>query len=79
MKKFWAFLSQPQNLAVFIALAGALAFLWKEVLAPKPKPPAAPSAAIVQQATTSGGSAGTAVNAAGSARVIVNQSDPPNK
>lgn len=70
MKNVWLFLRQPRNLAVFVALAGGLGFLWKEIIAPKPfNPETAP--AIVQQATTS---SGTAVNATGQAQVMVGES-----
>ena len=67
MKRVWAFLSQPQNLAVFIALAGGLGFLWKEVVAPKSHPDVSASVpAVNQQASADGG---TAINAAGQAQV----------
>lgn len=67
MKRVWAFLRQPQNLAVFAALASGLGFLWKEVGAPKPHPDVSASApAVNQQANANGG---TAINAAGQAQV----------
>lgn len=67
MKRVWAFLSQPQNLAILVALAGGLGFLWKEVVAPKLHPNVeASTSAVNQQAIANGG---TAINAAGQAQV----------
>lgn len=63
----WKFVSKPTNLAVFIALAGGIAFLWDK-FEPKPAP-----ADAGQRATASGGAA---VNATGAAQVIIGTSGP---
>jgi hypothetical protein len=71
MKRVWAFLSQPQNLAIVAALAGGLGFLWKEVAAPRLNPIAevpVVTPAVSQQATAVGGSA---INATGQAKVVI--------
>lgn len=65
----WKFVSKPANLAVFIALASGIAYLWDK-FEPKPKPKPATTAAG-QQATASGG---PAVNATGAAQVIIGSS-----
>ena len=63
----WKFVSKPTNLAVFIALAGGIAFLWNK-FEPKPAPADAGQRAIA--------TGGAAVNATGAAQVIIGTSDP---
>ena len=44
MKRVWKFISQPQNLAVLIAIGGLLSFLYTHFLAPTPLATAQPTA-----------------------------------
>nr|WP_315428516.1 hypothetical protein [uncultured Albidiferax sp.] len=74
MKKIWAFVSQPQNLAVLVALAGGLGFLWKDILATKPPPKMEMPPSVAQQATANDG---IAINASGSAQVVVGHPPAP--
>ena len=69
MRKLWAFLSDPKNLAALTALAGALAFLWNK-LETKPHPAAPSRAAVATQQAQAGGS-GHAINAAGGSVVSI--------
>jgi hypothetical protein len=74
MKKLWEFLSAPQNLAIVVALAAALGFLWKEVIGPKyftAQPAVVPKQVHVgttQYATSEGGNA---INATDDSRVVI--------
>jgi hypothetical protein len=76
MGRIWTFLKEPQNLAVIVALAGGLGFLWKEVIAPKPAVALSTVAVSAprQQATAAGG---VAVSAAGQAQVNVENTLTP--
>ena len=73
VKAIWRFVTKPQNLAVLVAIAGALGFLWKEILAPELFPKEQPVATAGGQiAVALNGS--TAVNAKDQA--VVHQGDP---
>lgn len=87
MRKIWQFFSKPQNLAILVALAGGLGFLWTQVIAPilstpdgpsvvSPEPKVAP-APIHQNAQA--GSGGLAINATGEAKVTTNQNNGDKK
>lgn len=67
MKKLWAFICTPQNLAVLAALGAGLGFLWKEVI-PHKEPAKIEAPAAAQTATASNGNA---VNASGSSQVHI--------
>ena len=78
-RRLWLFLRNPRNLAILVALGGAIGFLWKEIAAPALNKPAvvvapAPVVPPAQVATATEG--GVAVNASGEAHVSVN-SPPP--
>lgn len=75
MKELWEFVSQPQNLAVLVAVAGGIGFVWTKVWPSKPPPKADTCPTATQQAEA--GSGGVAVNAADSARVTVQHNKPP--
>lgn len=68
MKKFWDFISAPQNLAVLVALGGGLGFLWKEVITHKEPPPTVEAPAAPQTAIATNG---TAVIANGASQVNI--------
>lgn len=63
MKSIWRFVTKPQNLAVIVAIAGALGFIWKEIVAPRifPKEPLIATMPTGQSAIADNG--GTAINA----------------
>lgn len=67
VKKLWAFISTPQNLAVLAALGAGLGFLWKEVI-PHKEPAKIEAPAPAQTATTNNGNA---VNASGSSQAHI--------
>jgi len=68
MKKLWKFVSTPRNLAVLVALGGALGFLITQVLLPRRDPSHPADAGASQEARADGG---TAINASGQSQVGV--------
>ena len=81
MRKIWNFLRAPQNLALIIALAGGIGWVWHEYKGQKPVEPPKPEIAapvtppiatgnVIQNATSNG--SGPAINAAPGATVINN-------
>ena len=80
MNKVWAFVSEPKNLAVIMAVAGGLGFVVKEVVSPKaPSPTAVAAAPAPVPAPTQNAfsGSGNAINAAGSSQVqVTNQAAP---
>lgn len=65
MKRVWKFISQPQNLAVLIAIGGLLSFLFTHFLTPAPPASARPPAA---------GAAGAASATTGDHGVVIQNS-----
>ena len=76
MNKLWAFVSEPKNLAVMMALAGGLGFVFKEWVLPKP--PSAPTTAATAPTPTQNAfsESGNAINASGGAQVQVTTMPP---
>lgn len=70
MKNLWHFLRDPKNLAVLVALAGGIGFVWDK-FASKDSEPAA-SQPLNSQNQTANVQNGPGVNASGNAQVIIN-------
>ena len=69
MKKFWAFLRDPKNLAVIALLGGGVGWLWSEMKPAKSAdPPVITNSVIVNQ--NAAAENGDAINAAPGAVVI---------
>ena len=79
MQKIWNFLRAPQNLALIIAIAGGVGWVWQQNKPVKPPTPsiAAPvtppitTGNVIQNATSNG--SGDAITAAPGATVITNK------
>ncbi len=69
--RMWKFLSVPANLAICVFFAGGIAWAVKEVAQPLMAKKAVPVGTVDQRANAVGGSA---INAADSARVLINSS-----
>jgi hypothetical protein len=66
MGKLWNWFRQPLNLAAITAIAGALAFIWVQIIVPMLRSPtpaaAAPAAAPTPVTQTAVANGGTAIN-----------------
>lgn len=82
MRRLWEFFARPQNLALLLALGGAFAFLWHEVIHPlrsssTSQPIAtsrvvpAPSSSLGASQTAVARDGGSAVNLNGQGNVTV--------
>jgi hypothetical protein len=71
MNTVWRFIRKPANLAVLIAIGGAMGFIWTQVLHPDPAQTKTTSAAGQISQNVSIGNAAIGVAATGNAQVTI--------